>query len=349
MMKKVLYGTTALVAASLAGTGIAAAKLDVSVGGYYQAVFVAGDHDDAAGGTEYRTTQVKQEGEIHFNAKTTLDNGLTVGMQVQLEAYTTGDQIDEHYVYLDGGWGRVLIGAENSAPYLMHYGAQSVVPGHGVDTPNFRHHPIRGANSSTTYLVSTSDANKITYFTPRFGGFQLGVSYTPDAAGTSGTSDSYTVLTADDGLEDVFEVGANYVQDFGGFNVALSGGFMSGDNNGTAAGESGWSAGARVGVAGFTAGVAYRDLERTSTNDETTLSASLWYGTGPWAVGLAYLTSEYDTGAGDDEYDAYELGLSYKLGAGVTAGFALQHYKSETAAGVDGDSTVGALVLGLSF
>ena len=47
-MKKVLYGTTALVAASMltAGAASAAEKIKLSVGGYYQSVFAVSDSDD---------------------------------------------------------------------------------------------------------------------------------------------------------------------------------------------------------------------------------------------------------------------------------------------------------------
>ncbi|MEX0922339.1 MAG: porin, partial [Rhodovibrionaceae bacterium] len=190
-MKKLLLGTTAIAAASLiAGPAMAEdGKISLSVGGYYQNVvtFVSQDDSNADvefGGLsfeipidrEFNPVNVRHEGEIHFKGETTLDNGLVVGFQAQLEAITQGDQMDETYLYFSGSWGRLIMGSENSAPYLMAYAAPYA--GLGINSPNFfLFSPPLGTNAATSgYLNLASDANKITYFTPRFGGFQLGVS-----------------------------------------------------------------------------------------------------------------------------------------------------------------------------
>ena len=44
-----------------------------------------------------------------------MDNGITYGAQVELEGYTIGDQIDEHYLYAKGGFGKVTLGADDAA------------------------------------------------------------------------------------------------------------------------------------------------------------------------------------------------------------------------------------------
>ncbi len=45
--------------------------------------------------------------EVRFKGETTLDNGLTVGAQIELEGENAGDQIDKSFVYWSGGFGRV--------------------------------------------------------------------------------------------------------------------------------------------------------------------------------------------------------------------------------------------------
>ena len=45
----------------------------------------------------------------------------TVGVNVQLEASQNGDQIDEAYMEVGGGFGKIIVGDENSAMYKMHY------------------------------------------------------------------------------------------------------------------------------------------------------------------------------------------------------------------------------------
>ena len=133
-MNKFLYGTTALATAVMLSTGaMAADKIKMGVGGYFAWFGVFGDQDDGAGpdgiagtpddspGAGARDHQFMREGEIIFNGSTKLDNGISAGVQVQLEAETCGDQIDETFVYFFGSFGRINLGQENSAPYLMGY------------------------------------------------------------------------------------------------------------------------------------------------------------------------------------------------------------------------------------
>ncbi len=100
-MNKILMGTTALVAAGiLAGSAAAADKVKLGVGGYFHAQLIFASQDDGTGvdltsgtvddepGANRRTHKVAREGEIHFSGSTTLDSGIQVGAQVQLEAET---------------------------------------------------------------------------------------------------------------------------------------------------------------------------------------------------------------------------------------------------------------------
>ncbi|WP_296712692.1 porin [Tistrella sp.] len=277
-MKKILLGSTAIVAAAaaFAAPASAAENIKLGLGGYYQSAFVLIDEDVA----DTRTDSIKQEGEIYFLGETTLDNGVTVGVNVQLEAYTTasasgpGDQIDEHFVYFEGGFGRVQLGAADSAAYLMHYSAPTAIAGHGVDSPNFFHASQPGTNvlaSNYTFLNTTGDANKLTYFTPRFSGFQLGLSYTPSlAGGTGGSSNSYGNLPNNNGgvdpadpsrQEKIVEIGANYVNSFGGVDVAIAVGYLTGQQEADRAGsddQEAFTVGAQLGYAGFTFGGGYQ-------------------------------------------------------------------------------------------
>ena len=69
--------------------------------------------------------------------------------------------------------------------------------------------------------VTTSDDTKATYFSPRFAGFQLGASLTPDTGIVSGTGG--LVDTDNDGdFENVISYGANYVGKFDEIGVGLS-------------------------------------------------------------------------------------------------------------------------------
>ncbi len=122
-MKKILFGTSALVGAGLiAGQAVAAEGIKLSVGGYLRSAFLLnfGDNDHHADGVNdsdalREVDGVFKDGEIHFNGSTTLDNGITVGVSFQLEAEQNGDQIDEAYTYFKGGFGEFRIGSDDEA------------------------------------------------------------------------------------------------------------------------------------------------------------------------------------------------------------------------------------------
>ena len=274
-MKKQLLATTALVAGGLmAGAAQAADPIKLSLGGYaYTGLTVASQDNTAASNgtingqndwfvqnnghqitTDIGVSDVFWEGEVFFVGETTLDNGIKVGVNIQLEAYTSNDQVDEHYIYFTGGFGRLVIGAENSAPYIMHYSAPSVGSGFGLESPTFV--PFRPptanavGNSSFTPLSLTSDANKITYYTPRFApGFQFGISYTPDddsQGGAQGTANrgcrGGCAFDAGNGINDndqegslttgsfhhFVEVGMNFVRSINGVDLAFDLGYGTG-------------------------------------------------------------------------------------------------------------------------
>ena len=224
-MKKAILGTTALVAAGAFATSPASAsdKIQLGVGGYMQSTYFYQDSDEPAGTASRISDRVTQEGEIHFTGETTLDNGLKFGVNVQLEAYQATDQVDETYIYVEGSFGRVLLGSENSASYLMHYTSPSPVPMYSADSNNIA--PTGQAN--TTYNNMFSDADKITYFSPRFAGFQFGASYVPDGNAETGSSGNtqFQAPAFEAGLDRGYSVAVNYVNKFGGVDLGVSAGF----------------------------------------------------------------------------------------------------------------------------
>jgi outer membrane protein OmpU len=380
-MKKVLYGTTALATAAMLSTGaMAADKIKMGVGGYFAVFGVFGDQDDGVGapGAGLRDHQILREGEIIFNGSTKLDNGITAGVQVQLEAETCGDQIDETFAFFSGGFGRINLGQENSAPYLMGY-ASPGNPHWGLNSPNFSI-AASGTNAAapggsvsfiSTQVNFTSDSEKISYFTPRMAGFQIGVSYTPENGAGGESKASYSGFTDDSKSgeqSEVIEVGVNYVGKFGGVDIALSGGYagasLESATTATAPGSSQdrvqWNLGGRLTVAGFTIGGAYREdnlgTDGTGETDNTIFNVGVRYASGPWSLGLQYAHAEKGfsaaAGGGDDEIDAFELGGAYTLGPGISLVAGIQVFEFEDAGSTVGgsnDATVFYFGTALSF
>src|SRR5262245_37194372 len=189
-MKKVLLGSTALVAAGLiAGDAAAADGVKLSLGGYYRGVagVMFDDFDGVAAGLEddLRDYVFKQDVEVHFKGETTLDNGLTVGVVVQLEGQTSSDQIDEVYVYFSGGWGELRFGDDDEALEQLCAITPSAASNFGPDSPffSFSNSAASGLSYAATNGIcygTDNDSTKLIYFSPNFGGFSFAMSFAPN-------------------------------------------------------------------------------------------------------------------------------------------------------------------------
>jgi len=211
MMKKLLLGSTALVAGGLlAAPAMAADPIKIGVGGYYQFYALAGSIEGvyAPDGTsiQYKGLNFIQEGEIHFIGQSKLDNGTTVGLTVELEGWNPAGsaagtrQIDEAFLFAFGDWGRIEFGSRDQATYRMYYGAPSALLGFGWAQHNTSFtwvsaamlaNPAQSAVTFNALGGQYQDVNRINYFTPRFMGLQIGVGYAPKinlAPGGSATS-----------------------------------------------------------------------------------------------------------------------------------------------------------------
>ena len=214
-MKKLLLGSTALVVGGvMAAPAMAADPIKMGIGGYYTFYALAGNVDSsyAFDGTftTYKGLAFTQEGEIHFIGQTKLDNGTSVGLTVELEAWNPTYQrrrrhrpyvqIDEAFIFAFGDWGRAELGSRDAATYRMYYGTPSALIGWGAIQHNHNWaNTIMMANNkayartmATTITPTWQDVNRINYFTPRFQGLQIGVGYAPKinaaGAGRSGRS-----------------------------------------------------------------------------------------------------------------------------------------------------------------
>jgi hypothetical protein len=351
-MKKTLLATTALAAlgaVAVAGPAMAAEKIKLSVGGYMEQWFGYGS-SDVADENDRSGFDQQSDSEIFFSGKTTLDNGLTVGVNVQLEGESSADEIDEAYAFVQGSFGEFGMGSENGPAYKMHFGLAS--HGAGIDEgdgPNW----IAGLNSalnrSSTSAGIDNDNNKIWYISPRVQGIQVGISYAPNDAQDSDVAPN----GSDTFRDDQFSVAANLIQTFGDVKVMLSAGYHdAGDDDDLAANSDieSISTGMRLGFGGFSVNGVYSELENEVTNlDRTVYGAGVTYAAGPMAVSLNWLAGEDDTNGDEEQQDLFELGLSYTLGPGIQARGSFFYGENDDGAAATAEAEGMAIVGGLKI
>lgn len=332
-MKKSLLATTAIAAlGAVAVASPASAKFEVGVSGYMEQWFGYVDSSDT---TNADSDMFDQFSDVEFNVdfKQTLDNGITIGGQIQVEGQqsdqthnaTTGNNqiepIDEQFINIDGSFGRIQLGTDNGAPYLMHYGVAS--NGIGIDEGDVAQW-VPGARTELRTTSTTTnidnDQNKISYFSPRVSGFQIGATYMPNSDDVNAILPRTNVGGENDGSRDnTMGIAANYVGNFADMSVKASIGFMDAGTDKFIRGqESALSTGLQVGFGGFTASFAYGEFNRDdgTASDINIFGVGLGYNAGPVGVSIGYIRGE-DSDANRDQ-DNFEIGASYALGEGVT-------------------------------
>jgi len=313
-------------AATSLAAGSASAQIELGLSGYMQQ-WVGYANQDSVNGGDWDGTNTASDTEVHFDGSFTVDNGITIGVRVELEGNTSSDQIDASYLFIDGSFGRIEMGKEDSAQYKMQYAAPEVGIGlNSGDQTNWVTFDGIGGTSgvflqpfgSTFVEVGSQDkARKVTYYTPRFAGFQVGASYAPTSE-----SNSNGPFDRDQGIHDSFSFGANYVETFDSFDVAVSGGYGLAQNSDDGADDpSVWNLGLNVGFANFVFGGSYaQGKDDPFAGDNTGWDLGVSYGTGPWSVSLAWYHGERDGDGGtllEADLDSYQFSGRYTLGPGI--------------------------------
>jgi len=193
-MKKSLYLTSALVAASILALGATPSmakgkKMKMKVSGSYEALVgyaksASGWNKTGTGTarTSHNEIDVKTDSEIHVSGSTKTDSGLAVAVKIELETDQTGGGIDHSYVTVGGGFGSIALGSTAAAAAIMavqapNTGALGIA---GGDTNGWIPMPTghaTGVNQGMGY--GGHDGAKVRWTSKAFSGFSVGGSYTP--------------------------------------------------------------------------------------------------------------------------------------------------------------------------
>jgi hypothetical protein len=317
----------ALAAAGMLASGPAAAQIELSLGGFFNAgvSMTSQDLDQNKRGHTF-----DREAEIFFRGSNTLDNGITVGVNVELEAETLGDQIDESYVYFSGEFGTLRLGQDDGAMEVMGiYPAGVSAGGYGVVFCTFSQ--VGGQDGGCSVgegafgLGPDYDADKIKWQSPRVGGVTVGLSYAPEGsqAGGGGSPNKNRAINNDPGKHsEVVGLGANWAGDFGGGKVSIGGGYTQASleapsaDGVTDSDNTEWIIGASVTMMGITVSGNYSedDQGKSRVKDRTTIAVGASTSTGPYTLGVTLANTERAM----SDNTAVSFGVRYALGTGVS-------------------------------
>ena len=300
--KHQLLATSALATAAMALPGVAAAEMmkpALSVSGYFwhDTHFASQDMDEDKSSVLHHV-----DSEVHFKMGGELDNGLKISGQVELEGQTAGDQIDETKLVLSGAWGMVRLGTTNSGRYNHSFsvGGPNVAHGvsSGVQTEWFVFPKGTGGFAFRKPLGSahpdiSNDDPAITYFTPRFNGFQLSLTHRPEIQDTGGTNIGTSGSDESENYTNALDGSVEYSGDMGGMKVALVLGGATADGPMGHEDYQIVNGGAKISASGFSFGGHMADVEddmNQGTGKAYVVGAS--YGQGPWAVSATFHDGE---------------------------------------------------------
>ena len=354
-MKKQLLTTTALVAAGvIAASSPAFAQkkgnvVQLEVKGYMEYVLgILFDQADGIVDDNVPAVDNHMESEIWFKGSGKLDNGITITADAQFENIGVGPRVDETYIRVSGFFGSLMLGQEDNAANLMVTGysgswATGVGQNLTFDRADWIGLPVGFVGGGSRFNATLNDIRlrsggeddsmKISYFTPRFEGVQVGVSYIPNFA-RQGPGRGGAVASTAGVYNQGFSIAANFDRKFDQVRVGIAGGYLQAESPGTVVGVntkdmSAYVLAARVDFGGIRLAGAYKKnddvRDNTGTSATTSLDGGLFdvgarYTWGPNAVSVGYSQGETEgtiATAGDDEEKGFMVGLRRILGPGV--------------------------------
>jgi len=291
-MKKALYLTSALVAASVLALGatdsMAASKAKqtkMTISGSYKATVGyarQGEGFTVSSGkgtayTGYNEIDVKTDSEIHFKGSTKTNSGIKVGLVVELEtdqAKNSGDHIDASYMTLGGNFGTFALGSTIAAAAALAVnapstGALGVFGGDSsewiVKPATVAVSPVAGGN------IGGNEQQKIRWISPSFSGFTGGVSYVPDLTSQDNNMAASSGNAGTDASQ--IDLALKYSGKIGMNAISASGSYWQVDQATTAAnattGTEGQSIGVSTTMGAFTVGAGWKEV--STTGDASTV------------------------------------------------------------------------------
>lgn len=361
----------------LLSTAFAAEPLSVKVEGVFR-YDIANVHEDDDG--DLRKIDARTSTEIHIKAKGILDDGLEYGATVEIETDRSPlDNGDDNLIYIQDNWGRLQFGdrdgvAESddgiSITAPRGFGEGGVV----ADSESYRDfitnrrsvlsptdNAFRDLNFLATLYESPNpgSATKITYYSPKINGWQIGLSYAPDFVDGGNTTTRADEADNNDNYENdvnnILETAIRYETDIDeDWKIKTSFVYVHSDADKDPTSNTefiepirSWTAGVEINYQGFTLAGSWTDAGKTFADkdavaaghfdDSQAFTVGALYKWNQYAVGVNHISSSAEgrsaaVSAKDTTYDATSVGVSYFPVSGV------QIFTELTAFELEGDN-----------
>jgi len=376
-MKKFLLGTTALISLSAASAAMAGGShapaaaapantggLTVMIGGNFnfQAAFL-GEDTVLAPVDNKRKEEFRNDTSINLTAAGSTED-FDYGAVIELNADTSEPKdvpavnaansnpiADKTFLYVENdSFGRFEAGANSGVSQTMEVDASNIARGTGGIDGDWRYNLAGiGGFVVTPNLVLAEqdnrnpDHNKITYYTPRFSGFQLGLSYTVDS-GNTGTAAGITASNVTGEFENVISAGLGFegdVADGVGLMASVVGEWGDAEKlvpASTTNDLSAYSAGLGLNFEGFSIAGNIADMGDSGLaagfGDSKYWTAGAAYENGPYGVSVTYLNGEQGLAAGtNNEATNLVVGADYQMAPGLTPFIEASFFEFENANG----------------
>ena len=353
---------------------------EFQLGGFAGGALFAATQDKGPADTDgYSHTGASGLLTTNVRVRSILDNGMVLGGRADFLLYhdaLSGDNYDNDtvekiYVFAQTGFGRVELGQQDGAAYML--GLTGPIVDNAVSLENrnislFRD-PATGDDfahffQSIINVYSTSNYAKINYVSPRLFGIQVGASFTPN---TVRSPLPFTGNPSDDAnqQQSIWEAAASYTGYFSDVAVGLSGAFAHGALKNRMPGFedlTDWAIGTQIAYTvsdvRLSAGGGYRvtnayllDIEEARKGGDTKmLHLSAMAERGSWLAGFEFSHADID-GPVDYRVTGYQIAGGYKVNTNLqlTLGWQWYNYRRNAGAFYNGLPKIGMNAAFLTF
>lgn len=351
---------------------------------------------NGTGGIFTRDVHTATDTELQVKVDGKTDAGLGYGAYIEFEAdvnndanvgaynTTSNNNVERSYIYVEGGFGRVEAGPNTDAGSALKVNASTFARATGGVGGDFYRYidfdgDSTGAALDDTFVVipelptaglpsevnsrtnvARATANKLSYYSPRISGIQVGVSYTPDQNERGTVKSLSGDQNANQTFENVWNVAANYQGEFSGVGIEASatGEFGETENTTTNDDLEAYALGLNLNYTGFTFGGSWADVSEFGQTAANNTSYNYWtlgaaYEFGPFAASVSYLDSTVENGDGDGvdkDFTNLVFGADYQLAPGLVPYVEVSFFETDdNQTGTDNDGTVLLVGTELSF